>query len=366
MPKPPPEEATFTFSNALKFPRLLPEGQLPRVYIEWRGLKLANPPQLDDVGEHKAIPVSRKWREGNVVFVKAIHPEENRTCDFSVLRVRKGKEGNIAVLRIADGWPNAAESNALVLVRVVDGEKLHTLDIGEFLRALEMINTAPFRDENLEEIFGSIHDINSAEFRAIDQTTKSLVQEELPHYCFYCEAQIKPADNFCASCGNSLVAPKCPFCGELVSTTKDKRIFYHAENGHYPWHYTWDERCQHCHHHFSSTQTIASGHHLFFSGISPEELQKMAEAGADTYEGKVEIKITAGESIHTAFDDWDYRPTINIKITRQARANVESDGALLKEESISMTKEEFEAIKTQLEGPLAVLFQRKAWSRDTT
>lgn len=366
MPTPPPEETTFTFSNALKFPKLLPSGNLPRVYIEWRGLKLANPPHLDDVGEQNTIPISRKWREGHAVFLKVIHPTEDRSCDFRVLRVRKGKEGNVAVLRIADGWPDAAESRSLVLVRVLDSEHLRTLDLGEFLRALEMINSPADMDENLEAILGSISDANSAEFRAIEQATKSLSQEERQLYCFHCEAEIKPADNFCSKCGVTLTAPPCPLCGEFVSAAKDRRIFYHAENGYYPWHYSWDERCQSCHHHFTSSLEVASGHHLGFSGVSIDDLIKAAEPGTDPFQAKVIIEISAGESIRSAFDDWDYRPTIHISISRKVAANMESKGSLSKQESFSLTKEEFEAIKRELEGPLAVLFERKPWRRDTT
>ncbi len=364
MPEPIQENS---FSNALRFPKLLPEDNLPRVYIEWRGLKLANPLELEDVGEHKTVAITRKWVEGNGTFLKMVHPSANSSCDFEVLRVRSGDEGNIAVLKLADGWPERQQAESLILVRVMDEEHVRTLDLGEFLRALQSINLTPYEQKNFDRFFGSILGINSAEYRAIEQASKTLKKENPELFCFYCEAQIVPEDNSCTKCGKSLVAPKCPLCGELVSNAKDRRVFYDAENGHYPWHYTWDERCQNCHHHFSSALTVSSGHHLFFSHLNPDELLKAAKPGQDPFEGKVEIKITAGESVRTAFDDWDYRPTIHIEITRHVDGNNDSSqGALLKQASISLTEEEFEAIKNELEGPLSVLLERKKWSRDTT
>lgn len=355
-----------TFSNALRFPKLLSGDDLPRVYMEWRGLKLFLPPQLEDVGEHETVPISRKWRTGRSVFLKMVHPREDTSCDFEVLRVSVGDEGAVAVLLIADGWPDAEQAKAFILVRVVDEEHVRTLDLGEFLRALQKINVPPFEENNFESYFGKIPDENSAEFRAIDQAAKSLSEEDLKLFCFYCEASIQSDDNFCAKCGKSLLAPDCPLCGELVSLARDRRIYYHAENGHYPWHYAWNERCQNCNHHFVSSQTVSSGHSLAFNPQKIEEFIRDGKTGKDPFEGTVDIEISSGESINSHCDYWDHCPTIRVSITRYAEANRESHGRLGLQESFSITKEEFEAIKKELDGPLSVLLSRQKWSRDTT
>lgn len=362
---PPPSGEKPTFSNALRFPKVLPKGNLPRVYIEWRGLNLASPPQLDDVGEHKTVPISRKWRVGQSVFLKLVHPHEDTSCDFEVLRVRNGDDGDVAVLLIANGWPNPEQANAFVIVRVVDEEHVRTLDMGEFLRALQNINVPPFEEDNFESYFGLISDENSAEVRAISQAARKL-EEGVELFCFYCEAAIKAEDNFCAKCGKSLIAPDCPFCHERVSPETDRRIYYHAENGHYPWHYTWNQRCQNCNHHFVSAQTVSSGHNLAFNKERIEAYLRDATPGADPFEGKVEIEIAAGESIYTNCDFWEHCPTIQVSITRQSTGNVESRGTLRLQESFTVTKEEFEAIKRELDGPLSVLLARKKFTRDTT
>ena len=80
-----------------------------------------------------------------------------------------------------------------------------------------------------------------------------------------------------------------------------------------------------------------------------------------------EMEIRAGESVYSMLDDWDYQPTIEVKIRRAVASNMSAtSGGLSKEERIVMTPEEARALIEELQGRLRILMERRKWSRDTT
>ena len=138
------------------------------------------------------------------------------------------------------------------------------------------------------------------------------------------------------------------------------------ENGRYPWHKDWDGRCANCGFEFVAHLRILSGHHTFFNGDMGDLAERVRAEGEAAFAGHSRIEIRGGESVHMACDDWNYQPTIEVRIVRDTAANYGVDEGLAKEIRFEMTAEEWRAIAEQLQGPLSVLLQRQSWSRDTT
>ena len=185
-------------------------------------------------------------------------------------------------------------------------------------------------------------------------------------FCFHCEAEIRPTDLECPHCGRARTAPPCPQCRHRVTQTMDQRIYFPQENGRYPWHRNWDGRCENCGLEFVARLRVAAGHHTFHNRDLGELAERARSEGEAAFAGQSRIEIRGGESVHMECDDWNYQPTIEVRIEREAAANFGVDEGLAKEVRFEMTAEEWRAVIDHLQGPLRVLLERKSWSRDTT
>jgi hypothetical protein len=63
-----------------------------------------------------------------------------------------------------------------------------------------------------------------------------------------------------------------------------------------------------------------------------------------------------------AFDFWDHQPVIAIEVRRAEAGNCGKE-KLPERSNIMLTIEEWNAIVSQLEGPLKPLMERRGWSR---
>jgi hypothetical protein len=158
-----------------------------------------------------------------------------------------------------------------------------------------------------------------------------------------------------------------------VTDARDRRAYYKNENGRYAWHYAWDGRCKSCGYDFTARLRVTTGHLLFFEALKggiDETIERLKSEGRDEEGlrfGESEVEIRGSESVYVMLDDWDYQPTIEVKIRRAVASNMNAPGGGLgKEERIVMTPEEARAVIEQLQGPLSILMERKKWSRDTT
>jgi hypothetical protein len=104
---------------------------------------------------------------------------------------------------------------------------------------------------------------------------------------------------------------------------------------------------------------------------SPRRLEEITLARTEGYidplAGESVVEVEPGESIRVEADQWDYQPTVEVRVRRGLAASQgEVPGALHTVERIVLTPEECYALLEQLQGPLAVLLERRKWSRDTT
>jgi hypothetical protein len=360
-------------SHMLAVPVQLEDPASQRVYIEWRGLALASPPTLEMVSPFTRVPIARRWTEIDEPFLKLIHPDKGTQVDYIVRWITKTSSACFALLELAPGWPSEGSPPYQTIVEVLDRDMLWTLTADEFSRALPVLQTdinirGVWPKQEAEQVFGDMPDWLSPRFRA-----ESVIDEEAREVrCFHCEEPIQDSFVACPYCGASRVAPCCPECGKPVTEARDKRAYYHSENGRYPWHYAWDGRCRNCGVEFASRLSIATGHLLFFEALKggiEDTLEKLKREGRDAEslrEGASEMEIRAGEGVYSMLDDWDYQPTIEVTIRRAVASNMNAPSGLSKEERIVLTTEEARALIEELQGRLRILMERKKWSRDTT
>ncbi len=361
-------------SHMLAVPVQLEDPASQRVYIEWRGLALASPPALEMVSPFTRVPIARRWMEQSEPLLKLVHPDKGTQVDYIVRWITKTSSACFALLELAQGWPGEQSAPYQTIVEVLDRDMLWTLTADEFSRALPVLQTdinirGVWPKSESEEVFGEMADWLSPQFRA-----ESAVKEEAREVrCFECEEPIQESFVACPYCGAARLAPPCPECGKPVTQARNKRAYYHSENGRYPWHYAWDGRCQNCGLEFAARVSLSTGHLLFFEALKggiEETLEKLKREGRDAESlrvGESEMEIRAGESVYSMLDDWDYQPTIEVKIRRAVASNMSAtSGGLSREERMVMTPEEARALIEELQGRLRILMERKKWSRDTT
>jgi hypothetical protein len=236
---------------------------------------------------------------------------------------------------------------------VADRDGLRTLPREEFRRAVARVEAETkggrtLSPDELFAAFGAMPELESPEGRAAAPP-----REPARIGCFDCERPVAAEDDVCPHCGASRLAPPCPRCGRPVSRTRSVRAWYEDENGRYPWHHDWDGRCAHCGFEIHVRAELESGH-----------ASLLATRGGPTH---AEVEVRGGESVWTAFDAWDYRPTIVIRVRRPVPANRSPEGeGLRSEERITLTPEEWRFVSEQLSGPLRLLLDRRPWDRDTT
>ena len=184
--------------------------------------------------------------------------------------------------------------------------------------------------------------------------------EELRLHC----SQPFQGEEKCPHCGVSCAAPPCPRCGQPVSRTRN-----HRESSpclaEIAWNSHWGGACAHCGLNFESTLRLLTGHpawHARGDGKGQEEFQLETPMACESI-----LQIRGAESTSMALDDWDFQPTIEVRIKRAvADGGGKTGGGLDKEVVVTMTPEEWDAVFKQLHGPLRLLMQRRIWSRDTT
>jgi hypothetical protein len=358
------------FSHILSVPVQLDDPSRVRVWVEWRGLALASPQVLEPIEEDRHVQIAGCWMENGVPMLKLTHPVKGTQVDYCVRWLMSIPARRIVLLELAPGWVNKEETGVITLVEVIDQNILRTLTPFECLRflsnfLLDMEHGAGWDPAEAESIFGRMPDNLSPEFRAEDEKKREASQDTRI-FCHSCSKPVGESDSECPNCGVSRIAPPCPKCGRPVTNLKSKRAYYRDENGTYPWHYCWDGRCAGCGFEFAVRFEIETGHHTFFI-TDKGQIKKVIENGnQNPFAGMSSMEIRGDESIYMAFDEWDYQPTIEVRVKRLVAANMETPGALSKEERIVMTIKEWEAIIAQLQGPLKILMERRPWNRDTT
>jgi hypothetical protein len=373
------DDRTFQYSVSLDFPDVLADRSRQRVYIEWRGLPLKSPPELKSLEPHRHVAVLKAWRESNCYLIKLQHPDlDYVSADYIINWIAKPNDGKIIVLlQLAPGWPGDGMPSLIMTTLVAD--KIVTLDGSEFSSSLAAIHAATEAgigspSEEAEALFGRMPDADSLEEQVQFAAQMRLMraEEDLKQCCMECEKEVSDSDNFCASCGIRRAAPDCPECGKPVTTAKDARVRFNYENGRYPWHFGWTGKCINCNFDFSARLLILSGHEIFFSEHA-HAIRQDAERNPgkytnekEFYAGRTNIDISMAQSVFSAYDYWDYQPTITFSLKRWRDANLESEGALKQYETFALTPAEWRALSEQLNGPLKVLLARQPWNRDTT
>jgi hypothetical protein len=332
------------FTLELRFPVPLADPGRVRVYTEWRGIPFVEP-HLEALPAGRSVPVIEGFLEEGRPFLRLRHPDRHGHCDFRVL----GLSPTRVLLELAPGWPGGP--GPPVLVGRVDRETLVTLSPAE-----DPPETPPGPPSaaDLEALMGPFPERHSLAFRALQPPRPPLEVR-----CLDCDAPVKQEQAFCSRCGARLLAPPCLHCGQPVTRDRNLRAFYPEENGRYPWHVRWDGRCCACGHQYSARLKVRSGHYSFY------DLAREEPGATPPFSGHSEVEIRGDESVYTCYDEWDHRPTLEIRIRRRLPHNVGSSG-LQAEERLTLTAEEWQALRAELEGPLRLLLLRRPWSRDTT
>jgi hypothetical protein len=354
------------FSHIVRLPAVIPDRERPRVWLEWRGLALANPPRLEPVPEGVRLAVTDRWLQGLVPFFRIKDPGCANCGDFRLRWiVTSDTSRTFALIELAPDWLDR-EAGALVVVEVIDANTVASLDLADGLRAIAAITAdverrGAFDQSTADKVFGQFELKSSAQFRQHEMESRPG-----KFTCPSCEAGLTRDDRECPRCGDTRSAPACPRCSRPVSNARSVRAWFENENGLYPWHYTWNGKCVNCGFEFVVETEITTGHPRPFTLEDPGQTRFSPDPN-NRFAGRSRIRITPGESIHTALDEWDYEPTVQIEIERAVPGNVDSQsGSLAKSDRIVLTAAEWETIKKELEGPLGVLFRRRKYNRDTT
>jgi hypothetical protein len=369
----PPVTPEPVFSDLLQMPRLYDPAAGGRVILEWRGQLLATPIELETLPQGRWVTVVARWSEGGAPVLQLEHSAGRHCADFYVRRITAWGERRFALLELPDGLTPSTEERIWVLIEVLGPDTLRTLAAGELLRCLGEMESAAANATPLEQaitLFGLMPDQFSPEFQTQRHSRlEADPRQHGPTYCLACESPVPPDDAFCPACGVRRQAPPCPECREPLTNRKDGRRFYHTENGTYPWHLGWDGHCVHCGHHLAAQVRLNTGHRALVR--SPRRLEEITLARTEGYidplAGESVVEVEPGESIRVEADQWDYQPTVEVRVRRGLAASQgEVPGALHTVERIVLTPEECYALLDQLQGPLAVLLERRKWSRDTT
>lgn len=293
----------------------------------------------DIIEPEEKVKIRSRWVYQGIPKLRLIHPKENIADDFTIIGALKLDDGDYLMLaeRVT-----LEQDQHLILVKVIDKHTLESVKAEVVIKYLGRIHS-----EVLEQTQG----ISKTIIRALlgdlpEVTTEQELEEEIIKpttiRCFACDEQIEQVAKSCPYCEISRVAPDCPECGKSVTDWEDKKFLNPMSI--YTWNSAWDGRCKHCGLEFDTKVEVKTGHHWFDRGPSSE------------------IKINPNESSTTVFlDYWQHLPTLEITVDRLVPG-----GKLAKEEKITLTIEEFEAIVKQLEAPLKILLKRKPWSEDTT
>lgn len=291
------------------------------------------------IAPEQKIKIKNRWVYQGIPKLRLLNPKENLFDDFVIIGALKLDDGDY--LMLAERLITEQDRH-LILLKVIDKHTLGTVPTEIIIKHLSRIQS-----EVLEQTLGISKNIIRALLGDLPELiSENELEQEVPKpvsiRCFQCDEQIDHTLPNCSYCRVSRLAPNCPECGKPVTDWEDKRFLNSFSV--YTWNSGWNGRCKHCGLEFETKMELKTGHHWFDRGPSSE------------------VKITANESSTTVFlDYWQHLPTVEITIDRLVPG-----GKLAKEEKITLTIEEFEAIAKQLGGALEVLLKRKAWSEDTT
>jgi hypothetical protein len=291
------------------------------------------------IAPEQKIKIKYRWVYQGIPKLKLLHPKEKLVDDFTIIGALKLDDGDY--LMLAERALLEQEQH-LLLVKVIDKHTLETVAAEVIIKYLGRIQSEVLEQTQgisktiIRALLGDLPEVISE--NELEQDTVKPVSIR----CFACDGQIEHIAANCPHCGVLRLAPDCQQCNKPVTDWQDKRFLNSFSI--YTWNSGWDGRCKHCGLEFQAKLDIKTGHHWFDRGPSSE------------------IRISGNESRTTVFlDFWQHLPTIEISIDRLVPG-----GKLAKEEKITLTLEEFEAIAKQLEGSLRVLSERKTWSEDTT
>ncbi|MBI4852019.1 MAG: serine/threonine protein kinase [Acidobacteria bacterium] len=291
------------------------------------------------IAPEQKIKIKSRWVYQSIPKLKLVHPKDNIVDEFIIIGALKLDDGDYLMLAER---ALLEQDQHLILVKIVGKHTLETVTAEVIIKYLGRIQS-----EVLEQTQGISKSIIRALLGDLPEVTSENeleleIVKPISIRCFACDGQIEHIAENCPYCKVERLAPNCPECDKPVADWKDKKFL--GSFSVYTWNSGWDGRCKHCGLEFESKFELKTGHHWADRGPSSE------------------IKISGNESSTTVFlDYWQHLPTIEISIDR-----VVPGGRLAKEEKITLTIEEFEAISKQLESCLNILLKRKTWSEDTT
>lgn len=263
--------------------------------------------------------------------IKLIHPVNGSSMECAILRLFIGHDGQYAVL----GMANAQA----VVVKVLDRTVLRTLSLNEIEAAL--------RDLEEDRKARPIWPVEEAGLVLLPATGEK--QQEFPPKlriikCFQCGKYVRHTDPTCPNCGVDRKAPRCPSCHKPVTEWVQMEGLSQLDT--YVWNSRWEGVCCHCGHEFKAEiKTLPQG---FAFGSKIDDACDVVELGISE---QVAMPLP---------DCWEVTPVLEIHVKR-GRPGVEPV-----EEKVSLTIDEVKALMDQLSGPLRILLQMRAWSRDTT
>lgn len=292
-----------------------------------------------NIPAEQKVKIKNRWAYLGIPKLRLLHPKDGTSDDFVIIGAMKLDDGDYLMLaeRLI-----VEKNQHLILIKVIDKHTVETVTAEVVIKYLGRIQeevleqTSGISKTMVRSMLGDLPVVSS------ENELETTYIEPILINCFACNEKVGHTESTCSHCGVERLAPNCPQCNKPVADWQDKRFF--GDLNVYVWNSDWNGYCKHCGLVFEANLDVKTGHYWFDRGPSSE------------------IKITGNESSTTVLlDFWQHLPTIEVKINRLVPG-----GKLAKEEKITLTIAEFEAIKEQLQGPLQVLMQRKSWSEDTT